>query len=134
METRTIRQKVEFKASAHEVYEALMDSKKHSSLSGAEANIGRKEGEKFTAYDGSICGKNIEIVPDKLIVQEWYCETEGWPEGHFSRLRITLKEKKGGCTLEMEQTGVPEAAYQDISEGWKEYYWEPMKRMFRVSG
>ena len=35
--TKTIEQTVEFSASPHEVYEALMDSEKHSAFTGAKA-------------------------------------------------------------------------------------------------
>jgi len=38
---------VTFKASAHTVYEVLMDSKKHSILAGDEAKVSRKVGGKF---------------------------------------------------------------------------------------
>ncbi len=128
--TRTIRQKVEFGASPHEVYEALMDQRKHSKFTGSPAKISREAGGEFTAYDDSIRGRNIELIPDKLIVQDWFCETDGWPEGHFSRVSIMLRQKpRGGCVLDFRQAGVPVAAYDEISEGWKEYYWEPMKKM-----
>lgn len=132
MKTRTIRQEVEFSASAHEVYEALMDEGKHSAFTGSAAKISREEGGPFSAYDGDITGRNVKLVPDALIVQDWYCETDGWPEGHYSRAEFSLKDRKGGgCVLEFTQTGVPEGSFEEISEGWKEYYWEPMKRMLR---
>ena len=130
MKTRTIRQRVEFGASAHEVYEALMDERKHAAFSGSEAKISREAGGAFSAYDGDITGRNVKLVPDRLIMQDWYCETEGWPKGHYSLVEFSLKDKKGGgCVLEFTQTGVPEASYDEISEGWKEYYWKPMKKM-----
>jgi hypothetical protein len=39
MQTRPIQQTMTFKASPREVYEMLMDSRKHQSLSGMRANI-----------------------------------------------------------------------------------------------
>jgi uncharacterized protein YndB with AHSA1/START domain len=50
MKTKTIRQTVTFKAAPLAVYEMLMDSKKHKSLSGEEAKISRKVGGPFTAW------------------------------------------------------------------------------------
>jgi hypothetical protein len=44
MKTKTIRQTVTFKAQPMEVYDMLMDSKKHKSLSGEEARISKKVG------------------------------------------------------------------------------------------
>ena len=41
MKTKTIRQSATFKASAHEVYEMLMDSRKHTDFTGEKAKISR---------------------------------------------------------------------------------------------
>ena len=114
MKTVTIRQSAKFKASPHEVYEALMDSRKHSKFTDAKAGISRRIGGKFTAYDGYIEGVNLELVPDEKIVQSW--RGSDWPEGHYSKATFT-------------QTGVPENQYESISQGWSDYYWKPMKEM-----
>jgi uncharacterized protein YndB with AHSA1/START domain len=31
--------------------------------------------------------------------------------------------------LTFTQTGVPDEHYEDIKQGWKDYYWGPMKQM-----
>jgi uncharacterized protein YndB with AHSA1/START domain len=69
--SKLIQQTVTFKASPHDVYEALMDSKKHAAFSGGKASISRKVGGRISAYDGYITGKNIELIPDQEIVQDW---------------------------------------------------------------
>ncbi|MGA2318205.1 MAG: hypothetical protein ABSG71_17760 [Thermodesulfobacteriota bacterium] len=51
MKTKTIRQSITFKASPHEVYDALMDSRKHAKFTGAKARISRKVGGKFTPLE-----------------------------------------------------------------------------------
>ena len=107
-----------------------MDSKLHSQFTGTKAKISREVGGKFTAYDGAIVGRNLKLVPDKLIVQEWYCQTEGWPQGHYSKLAFKLSKADTGCLLEMVQEGVPKAAIKDITQGWKDYYWKPLGEMF----
>ena len=65
MNTKTIRQSVAFKASPHGVYEALMDSDKHSQFTGDKADISREVGGRFTAFDRYSEGVNIELVQDK---------------------------------------------------------------------
>ncbi len=129
METKTIKDKVVFNANAHEVYEALMDSKKHAEFTGAAANISREVGGKFNAWDGYIEGENIELIPDRKIVQKWRSEEEGWPKGHFSTVTFELSEKNGKTILEFTQTNVPEKVYENIKQGWKDYYWQPMKKV-----
>jgi len=127
MEAKTVRQTVTFRASPYDIYEALMDSGKHSQFTGGEAKISRKVGGKFTAFDGYSEGVNVELVPDKKIVQTW--RAGDWPEGHYSQVTFSLKEMEGGTRLTFTQTGVPEEQYEDISQGWRDYYWAPMKKM-----
>lgn len=127
MKTRTIRQSVTFKAGADDVYEALIDSKKHAEFTESEVKMSRKVGGKFSIYGGDIQGVNLELVPGQKIVQSWLYSD--WPEGHYSRATFSLKEVPSGTRLTFTQTGVPEEFYDDISQGWRDYYWEPMKEM-----
>ncbi|MCX6004831.1 MAG: SRPBCC family protein [Chloroflexi bacterium] len=126
METKDIRQQATFKADPHEVYEILMDSKKHAELAGDEASISRKAGGKFNVGD-YIEGTQLELVPDVKIVQAW--RYNDWPEGHYSKATFSFKEVQGGTKLTFVQTGVPEEFYEDIKQGWIDYYWTPMKEM-----
>ncbi len=90
MKTKTVRQSVTFKATAHDVYETLMDSRKHARFTQAKARISRKVGGKICAYDGYIDGTNLELIPDAKIVQSW--RGSDWPEGHYSRATFCLKK------------------------------------------
>lgn len=128
MKTKTIRQIVAFKASPHEVYEALMDSRKHSQFTGAKANISQKINGKFTAYDGYITGINEKLVQDKKIVQKW--RGSDWPEKHYSTATFELEKSGKGTKLMFTQTNVPEEHYELINKGWKDHYWEKMKETF----
>lgn len=127
MATRNIRQSVTFKTSPHQVYEALMDSRKHAQFTGGKASVSRQVGGKFSVFDGYAEGVNLELVPDGKIVQTW--RASDWPEGHYSRVSFSLKEVAGGTHLTFTQSGVPEERYDDISQGWRDYYWAPMKQM-----
>ena len=106
MVTRTVKQSVTLKTSPHNVYEALMDSGKHSQFTGGKARISRKVGDKFTAFDGYSEGVNVDLVADKKIVQTW--RAADWPEGHYSKVTFSLKEFENGTRLAFTQTGVPE--------------------------
>jgi activator of HSP90 ATPase len=125
MKTKTIRQSVVFTAGPREVYESLMDTKKHALFTGAGAKISRKIGGRIMAYDGYIDGINLELIPDKKIVQSW--RGSDWPEGHYSRATFSLRKTKGGTQLLFTQSGVPEDQYAAISQGWREHYWKKMK-------
>ena len=127
--TKTIEQSVTFNASPHDVYEALMDSDKHSQFTGAKASISREVGGAFSAYDGALSGSILELVPDAKIVQSWRGSAEGWEPGHYSTATFSLEAIDGGTQLTFVQTGVPEQSFEQISQGWHTYYWPKMKQM-----
>jgi uncharacterized protein YndB with AHSA1/START domain len=107
----TITQSVMVNASPEEVYDAMMDSKKHAKVTGSPASISTRVGGKFTAWDGYIFGKNLDLEPGKRIVQER--TTTEWPEGYPpSKLEISLTKKPGGTELKMVHSKGP-----DRSEG-----------------
>ena len=127
--TKTIEQSVTFNASPQDVYEALMDSEKHSQFSGAKASISREVGGSFTAYDGALSGTILELAPDSKIVQSWRGSDEGWVPGHYSTATFSLEAIDGGTRLTFVQTGVPEQSVEQINQGWQEHYWAKMKQM-----
>ncbi len=124
---KTIEQDAIFNASPHDVYELLMDSEKHTKFTGAKATISREIGGSFTAYDGALSGTILELVPDSKIVKSWRGSDEGWVEGHYSTATFTLEPIDGGTRLTFVQTGVPEASYEQINQGWQTYYWSKIK-------
>ena len=130
MKTKTIKQKTILPAEPNVVYKTLMNAKAHSSFTGSEANIKDKAGAKFTAYGGYIEGKNLKLVKGKKIVQSWKAAETNWPEGHFSRVTFELKKKGNGTEIIFTHSHVPAANAKSISNGWKSYYWNPMKEYF----
>jgi activator of HSP90 ATPase len=124
---KTIRQTATFKAAPEVVYEMLMDSRRHAKFTGDKARISREVGGKIMAYDGYIDGLNLEIVPNRKIVQSW--RGSDWPEGHYSKATFALAKVKGGTRLTFTQSGIPEDQVEPIKEGWKEHYWDKMKAL-----
>ena len=128
MRTKTLQQTVTFKASPHQVYNMLMNSKKHQSLSGEPAKISRKVGGKFTAWGSHISGINLVLKPGKKIVQAW--RATGWWPDHYSVAIYDIAKIPGGSKLKFTQIGVPPNRYSGHYRGWIEAYWTPMKEMF----
>ncbi|HEY3310146.1 MAG TPA: SRPBCC family protein [Anaerolineales bacterium] len=123
--SRVIEHSMFFKAPAHEVYEALMDSTRHKAFTKSEAKTSREVGGGYTAYDGYIAGTNLELVPDWKIVQTW--RASDWPEGHFSVISFQLTPVEGGTRLDFNQSNLPDGTEEEFIQGWTENYWEPMK-------
>jgi activator of HSP90 ATPase len=128
MKTKTLHQSVVFETDPHEVYETLIDSKKHAAFTGAKATIGRQVGDTFSVWDDWATGSNVELIPDKKIVQRW--RGSDWPKGHYSRVMFELKKIDRGTRLDFTQTDIPEALFEEIAQGWKEWYWEKLKMYF----
>ena len=102
MKTKTLQQTVTFKASPRQVYDMLMDSKKHRALSGQPAKISRKVGGKFTAWGSHISGFNLALKPDQKIVQAWRA-TEWWPD-HYSVAIYDIAKTRGGTKLNLPRS------------------------------
>ncbi len=129
VKTTTIKQKTLIPAAPDEVYEALMDAKKHSAFTGSKATCDPKVGGKFTAWDGYISGRNLQLEKGKRIVQEW--STTDWPEAYPpSNLKLTFQKTKSGTEISMIHLDVPVEQADDLAEGWIEFYWKPMKEYF----
>jgi activator of HSP90 ATPase len=128
MKTKTIRQTVMFKASPMEVYEMLMDSRKHQSLSGEKAVMSRKVGGRFTAWGSHITGINLVLNPGERIVQAW--RATGWWPDYYSIAIFELQKVRAETKLRFTQIGVPPNRYSGHYRGWIETYWTPMKEIF----
>lgn len=128
MRTKTLRQTVRFNASPREVYDMLMDSRKHQSLSGEPARISKAVGGKFTAWGSHISGVNLVLDPGKKIVQAW--RATGWWPDHYSIAIFDIKKAPRGSILEFAQIGIPPTRYSGHYRGWIEAYWTPMKEIF----
>jgi activator of HSP90 ATPase len=125
----TIKQVVFIPAKPEEVYDAIMDEKKHAAFTGSKAVINPKVGGKFTAWDGYISGKNIKLERGKRIVQEW--KTTEWPDYPPSMLELLFKSKNNGTELTMVHSKVPLEQAESYRKGWYDSYWEPMKKYFK---
>jgi len=106
MKVTTLRQTKFIPAKPAEVYDAFMKAKIHTAFTGSRATCNHKIGGKFTAWDGYITGKNLELKKGKLIVQQW--KTTEWPKGYSpSILSFSFKQVKGGTQVRMVQSNVP---------------------------
>lgn len=126
MKTKDIHQTEIFHTDPLDLYNCIMDARKHSSFTGGEAVIQDTEGSEFSVFDGYAHGKIIVLERGKKIVQTWRANEEGWPEDHFSEVCFIFNEVPDGTRMDFYHTGIPADHADDISKGWKEFYWEPL--------
>jgi len=126
---RIIKQKVIIPASPQEVYDAYTDPKKHTAFTESKATGKPTVGGKFTAWDGYIFGKYLELDNGKRVVQEW--TSTDFPEGYGpSQLELCFNKVLEGTELIMVHSNVPEEIADDAADGWIEWYWNPLKKYF----
>jgi len=128
--TTVIRQKAIIPAATSQVYEAFVDSKKHTEFTGSKATGKPIVGNKFTAWDGYIMGKYIEIEKGKRLVQEWM--TTDWPHGYApSKLELTFTDRGEDTEVALLQHDIPVEQADELKQGWIDFYWEPLKNYFK---
>jgi len=121
---KTIKQKYEMNASVTEVFDALTNPKIIKIWSGAKAKMSAKKGAKFELWGGDMFGKNLEVVKNKKLVQEWCTNT------FKSKASFTIIEKGKRSIVNLIHENVPAKSYKNYSDGWKDYYLGAMQQMF----
>src|SRR5580704_2132097 len=124
----SIHYKLEFKSSPQRFYDAIADQKQFAAFSGMPATIDATAGGAFSMFGGLIVGRNIELIRSQRIVQAW--RPSHWEQGIYSIVHFELKPGAQGCTLVFDHTACPVGDYGHLDWGWKNHYWEPLKKYF----
>jgi activator of HSP90 ATPase len=115
-------------ARSGEVYDAWLNSEGHSAMTGSPASISPVVGAEFTAWDGYIHGRNLELVPGRRIIQAWRT-TEFKEDEPDSRIEITLEPIGEQTKLTLRHSHLP-AHGKKYQQGWFEAYFMPMEKYF----
>jgi activator of HSP90 ATPase len=126
---RTITQKVVVSAAPADVYDAIVNPRRHAAFTGSRATGSGKIGGAFTAWDGYITGVYRELVNGRKIVQDW--RTTEWPDdAPDSRLELTFTPVKAGTEIRMVHSKVPASQADSLRQGWIDFYWTPLTQYF----
>ena len=127
---KTIQQKVTFRASPEALFDTYLSTRKHSAATCAKAVMSRRVGAAFMAHAGHLRGRNLAIVPKRLIVQSW--RGSNWKKRDLdSTLVLVFSRVRGGGRISMVHANIPDANVASITRGWSEYYWKPWKQYLR---
>jgi activator of HSP90 ATPase len=124
--TPPIIQSVKLPAKPEELYQTIVDSKKHTAMTGMPARISNKVGAKWSAFGGSIYGRNLMLVPGKMIVQSWR-STYFKKSDSDSILVMTFSKVPGGARIDLVHVNVAAQDHKGVTNGWKQYYWDPWR-------
>ena len=110
------------------IFAAWLNSGQHAKMTGGQAKVSAKIGEKFEAWDGYIEGINLELEAPKRILQYW--RTSEFEESdQDSLLEILLQAEGNGTRITILHSNLPEHGMQ-YQQGWVDAYFTPMKAYF----
>jgi uncharacterized protein YndB with AHSA1/START domain len=117
-----------FNATPEEIFEAWLDSDKHTEMTGSPAMASKEIDGKFTAWEDYIAGTNLEIEPYQKIKQSW--RTREFDTSYEdSIVEILLTPTEEGTELKLIHTHIP-PTHTGYKQGWIDFYFEPMKEYF----
>lgn len=115
---KTFQKTFRINAEPSDVYSALTNPYTIELWSGYPAVMSEKPGSEFSLWEGDITGKNLEFIHDKKIVQEWYFGDQV----DKSIVTITIGQEGENSNVTVEHSNIPDEEYDNIAEGWREYY------------
>lgn len=111
------------------IYKAWLSSDGHTAMTGSPAKVTGRVGGKFTAWDGYIFGKTLELEKPHRILQAW--RTSEFPEdAQDSLVEILLDKAKGGTKVTLKHYNMPADQVDSYKQGWEDFYFKPMRDYF----
>jgi activator of HSP90 ATPase len=123
-EVGMIKKHYEIDAPVKKVWTAFVDQTEIDDWGGGPVIMDDMVGTKFSLWGGDIHGTNIEVVPEKRLVQDWY----GGDWEKPSRVIFSFSEKNGKTIVDLIHTGVPIKEENDFDDGWDDYYVGAIKK------
>jgi activator of HSP90 ATPase len=118
------------KATPEKVFRAWLSTDGHAAMTGNPAKVEPRVGGTFSAWDGYISGKTLQLKPYTHILQAW--RTTEFPEGSpDSQVEIVLEAVEAGTKLTLTHTNIPEGQAEEYKKGWEDFYFKPMKEYFK---
>ncbi len=122
------KQYINFHAEPEDVYACLTNPFTIELWSDMPVKMEARVGTEFEMFEGDITGKILELEPSKKVVQQWYFGDQEEP----SIVTFKLHSDKGKVSLELRHTNIPDEAYDEITEGWKEYFLGRIKEFLEI--
>jgi activator of HSP90 ATPase len=104
------------------VYSALTNPFTIELWSGDPAVMSTEPGSEFSLWEGSIIGKNLEFIENKLVKQQWYFDDQE----EESIVTIKIHDNDDHSSIELRHVNIPDEHYENIVEGWLEVYFASM--------
>ena len=123
---KTFKKSFRINTGPTDVYSAITNPFTIELWSGYPAVMSTEPGSEFSLWGGDITGKNLEFIQDKKVVQEWYFGEQS----EKSIVTISITNDGENSIVTVEHTNIPDEDFDDIAEGWREYYFDAIMNFF----
>jgi len=132
MKSEKIKISTTLNVSPEQLFNDWLNSEKHTAFTGETSNCSDQEGGVFQHSDSYIWGRNLELNYPNRILQSW--RTKVFPESaENSFIEIFFIESSKGCRFKIKHSNIPEGQGEKYEQGWKDYYFKPMKEYYHTS-
>lgn len=100
-----------------------MDPEQIEGWGAGPAKMDDQVGTEFQLWGGDIHGKNLEIVKNQKLIQDWY--GGDWP--HPSKVTINLTKENETTRVELNHENIPDKEVSEFEDGWNRYYFGAIK-------
>lgn len=108
------------------LYKALTTAATIQLWTGEDAVMSTEVGSEFSLWEGSIVGKNLEFIENKMIKQQWYFDGQD----EESIVVIKIHPDGDASSVELRHSNIPDEVYDDIVEGWNENYFGSLMEFY----
>jgi activator of HSP90 ATPase len=116
-----------FRAEPEDVYAAFTNPFTIELWTGFPAKMSTEPGSEFSLWEGDIVGQNLAFEENKMVQQAWF-----FGEEQPSVVTIKIHPDKKGSRININQTNIPDEAFDNIKAGWEENYLEALHRFLDI--
>jgi len=124
-----IQQSIVLHAAADSLFHSYLDPAVHSAITGFPVSIGAEPGATFGAFNNQLSGHILAVAAPRLIVQSWRSVKfrDSDPDSTLILAFTPDESDARHGRIDLVHLDVPEHDYQDVTEGWHKYYWNPWR-------
>ncbi len=129
----SIHQEAVITAAPEQVYAFLTSGEIFAAATGMPAEIGDREGERFSVFGGRVEGRQVELVPGERVVQAWRfgpAHPDVWEPGVYSIVRFTMRAEGDATRFVIDHDGIPSEWEAHIESGYPTFYEAPLRTHF----
>src|SRR5580698_8483444 len=122
---RTIIQAASLPAPPERLWAMYLSVDEHAALTGFPVTIAPRAGAEFRAFNGAIWGSILDVVVNRLVVQQW--RSKNFPQNALdSTLVLSFWHEGTGGRIELVHANVPEEDFCRRQRGLGEVLLEPV--------